>query len=863
MQRRLFDFVNPASFEVGVNEFAAPVGAFAYPGVQYWIVLSGFGSSVSIMETSSDGEDRGGEAGAIVENGAKVRASGSTGRWVGAGTRANVLRLAVNGSRRDRGILASTFGQPADGQEIVSLGDDCCFDMAVGSADRYLIRGVSLAADNTTSRAGFFGIPFELQAGHPATHPSDLDNLPDPLFTLAVASAQGDLWPEPPPDPDRTAEELAILRAEALTSPAAGISDWTAPQGATVAGGATYTFHMDIRSIAGDVAASTRGGVVLGRIRCAGGREHDLPTAPGGVIVSDHGDLAYHRPVMAVDGEALHAMVLNLGQTDSGYLSVSATNVAVASQGFTTGSHGDGYRLRGIGVNVEGSSSGYLDDASTVTVALYTNSSLKPDTKLFDFIDPGEFGAGHTFFEAPPDTVLDPGEIYHLVWTHHSGTIHRLQRTSTNAEDTGKVSGFTIANTFHSGASVNNLAEPTHGDSLEIAVYGEAIGEEPLNAMVSNVGQDDDGHVEASSTAPVVSQGFRTGSYGPGYRLQGIAVNVEGSSSNVPDDASSVSVALYVDSNGKPGTKLYDLTDPAAFGAGHTFFEAPAGTSLQGNTSYVVVCAHHSGTNHRLRTTDSDDEDLVRLPDFSIADSLYHGANQTSLSAHTDGNVLEIAVYGTVPARVEGGFQVTRDWLHVPDGVAVGSHFRVVFIAGLTNATSRGIGDYNAVVRRSAEHEANDRFVRSIAREFRAVGCTATSDARANTGMTDSGGVPVHWLDGGWDDHPTLIADSYDQFYGGEWKNVEFGAYSTGNSMEMHERRRIWTGCGAIGLFSQQAYLGSTLSMGLVAAGHPNHPTEKNLGPIGAIDPSKAFLAFDKNMRLTLYAVSPVLTVVE
>ena len=51
--------------------------------------------------------------------------------------------------------------------------------------------------------------------------------------------------------------------------------------------------------------------------------------------------------------------------------------------------------------------------------------------------------------------------------------------------------------------------------------------------------------------------------------------------------------------------------------------------------------------------------------------------------------------------------------------------------------------------------------------------------------------------------------------------------------------------------------------MGLVAAGHPNHPTDDNLGTIGAIDPTKAFLAFDRDLELTLYAVSPILTVVE
>ena len=51
---KLFDFANPSSFAVGLNEFTAPAGAFAYQNVNYFIVLSGFGSSLSIKETTSD-----------------------------------------------------------------------------------------------------------------------------------------------------------------------------------------------------------------------------------------------------------------------------------------------------------------------------------------------------------------------------------------------------------------------------------------------------------------------------------------------------------------------------------------------------------------------------------------------------------------------------------------------------------------------------------------------------------------------------------------------------------------------------------------------------------------------------------------
>ena len=88
----------------------------------------------------------------MLGNSALVRALTETGRWVSPATRASVLRLAVEGSRRDSGILFSNYAQPNGGdQEIISIGDKCCFSMTVGDADRYLIRGFSWNADDTTS----------------------------------------------------------------------------------------------------------------------------------------------------------------------------------------------------------------------------------------------------------------------------------------------------------------------------------------------------------------------------------------------------------------------------------------------------------------------------------------------------------------------------------------------------------------------------------------------------------------------------------------------------------------------------------------------------------------------------------------
>ena len=132
----------------------------------------------------------------------------------------------------------------------------------------------------------------------------------------------------------------------------------------------------------------------------------------------------------------------------------------MVSQGFTTGSDGFGYRLQGIGVNIEGSddSNGNPQVPSgptSVSVAVHADSSGKPGAKLFDLVSPTEFAAGHSFFEAPPGTVLAPNTSYVLVWSYLRGTWHRLQKTSSNGEDSGARTGASIANGLNRGADLS------------------------------------------------------------------------------------------------------------------------------------------------------------------------------------------------------------------------------------------------------------------------------------------------------------------------------------------------------------------------------------------------------------------------
>ena len=306
---KLFDFENPSSFQAGLNEFTAPAGAFAYQGVEYFIVLSDFGASLSINETTSNNEDAGGEPGAELAN--------------SAGGDTNVLRLAVKGSRRDGGILVSNFAQPGEGdQEVISVGDKCCFKMDVGGADRYLIRGFSWTSDDTTSRNGGWSNPFEL-------HEGSSTGVKDGAATRRLTMYN--------------------------TRNNEGVTARTAPLGATVAGGSkTYTFLLD-RDLGRDGEGNKieRIDAVLIRNIVPAADGEDSPGAAG-FDLSAFGDAAYpDAPYVTVFGEPLYAMTSNLGQSDNGYASLGGANAKVLSQGFSTGPDEDGYDLLGFGVEIE------------------------------------------------------------------------------------------------------------------------------------------------------------------------------------------------------------------------------------------------------------------------------------------------------------------------------------------------------------------------------------------------------------------------------------------------------------------------------------------------------------------------------
>ena len=256
----------------------------------------------------------------------------------------------------------------------------------------------------------------------------------------------------------------------------------------------------------------------------------------------------------------------------------------------------DRYLIRGL----------TLPGDNTATAGIFTLPwSLRDGTdELFRLINTRQI-SGINEFTAPQGvtvpggcttdamTMVETCEEYNFYREHtaprEGGVIlGRYFGTSSTVPDEPKAAGWPSA----ALSAIFLSAQPWIPGKLLMAIFGE-----PLDAMVQNLGQTDKGYRSVgSSTTKVAVQAFTAGSDEFGYRLQGIAVNVNGSDDSngdpqVPDGPASVLVSVHADSGGNPGKKLFDLISPTEFGAGHRFFEAPPGTYLDPDTSYQAGLA--------------------------------------------------------------------------------------------------------------------------------------------------------------------------------------------------------------------------------------------------------------------------------
>ena len=303
----------------------------------------------------------------------------------------------------------------------------------------------------------------------------------------------------------------------------------------------------------------------------------------------------------------------------------------------------------------------------------------------------------------------------------------------------------------------NDAADFTTGeDDVPAVTNNSTVAPPPL---VSNIGQTAATGAANVSTTQSSAQGFTTGTNSGGYTLDSVELAV------TPFDgtASDITVSIYSESSGDPGTLVHTLTTPGSLSDPVTTFSAPSGATLAASTTYYVV-ASTTNTLFLLSRTESTAEDTGGASGWSIADDRRFSRNLVTWTTATV--PIRMRINGDAATATTSTItEVPADWSLVPSGLQEGDQFRLLFISSAhRNASPSEIATYNTWIQARAANGHTD--IQDYSSSFRAVGSTEDMDARDNTGTTYTSsdkGVAIYWLNG------NKVADDYEDFYDEDW----------------------------------------------------------------------------------------------
>ena len=268
----------------------------------------------------------------------------------------------------------------------------------------------------------------------------------------------------------------------------------------------------------------------------------------------------------------------------------------------------------------------------------------------------------------------------------------------------------------------------------------------------------------------------------------------------------------------------------------------PKSSSETGYSDWTDIAGSGTGTTSHIVSGLREVEYTFQL---RAVDGLGTGAasDEVRVTPRTAVNCAAVTATGqecTVPA----------DWPLIPEGISGGDSFRLMFVTSTsTPATSKAIATYNAFVQNHAE---KNRFLKSFASTFRALGSAWDVVARPNT-FTRAGDLgendPIYWVNG------HRVTDTYANLYDKSWDyNVDPSHYprtETGGTIT--SQWLIWTGTEWNGNPATTTQLGDTR----VVAG------KLNLGQHELRSPPDGSGVTDWPAAESrpLYALSPLLTV--
>ena len=495
----------------------------------------------------------------------------------------------------------------------------------------------------------------------------------------------------------------------------------------------------------------------------------------GSVACCAAGFLAAFAALLALplqaQAQTATTFVSNTGQT-------AATNVTLWAydmvQGFVTGDNTGGYTLESI--EIDFSSLPTSSNASSLTVALWSADILdKPDSSVATLSNPSDLstdsGTNIKKFTAPANTVLEAEAMYFVHFSSSVDTGVTVDRTHSAGEDADPASGWSINNQrWHRARGTTNNWSPSFYVA-RIRVNGTLVGGTTLSSDATLTDLELTDNNGAGITLTPTFAPART-SY----------------TAAMANSVDEITIAPTVnDSNA-----AYEIQD-----SGGT-----ALTDADSNTTGFQVALSEGANTIKVEVT---------------------GADNTTQTYQ----VMVTRLRRVTPPPAE--ITVPNDWSLIPAGLGADDKFRLLFLSSTkTDGTSYDIADYNAFIQNLAA--SGHSAIQTYNPGFRAVGCTADSDARDNTGTTGAG-VPIYWLNG------AKAADNYGGFYDGSWDEEVNDKNELGNNGPDTSRPNNYpyTGCmhdGTESFFGHQSKGLGTLSI-IVSVGRPNSSNARH-GPLSS-----------------------------
>ena len=469
---------------------------------------------------------------------------------------------------------------------------------------------------------------------------------------------------------------------------------------------------------------------------------------------------------LPLQAQAQTTLVSNIGTSSDAVSSPIGSNWDHA-QGFTTGANTSGYTLTSIEVKlivVGGGASG-----TTPSATLHKTNAR--DASVATLTGPTTTTGGNVTFTAPANTTLDANSTYFILL--QGGTNVHVERTNSDSEDTGGVSDWSVLDaghyrTFSATGSLLSVAE-----AKQIRVNGTVGGTPPTLSTDATLSVLD--LEENDGTTITLSPTFASGT----TTYTAMVANAVDEITIIP--TVNESNATYEIQDGD-GTPLVDATGTTGF---------QVALSEGENEINVEVTAQDATTTETYEVTVTRSRRVTTTP----------------------------------PAPPEA--MVPNDWSLIPAGLGAGDKFRLLFLSSTeTDGTSYDIADYNTFIQGRAAAGHTD--IQTYSSGFRAVGCTADSDATVNTGTTGTGEV-IHWLGG------NKVADDYVDFYDGSWDEEANDKDEDGNNGPDTSVSGSFplTGCAHDGteffLSTQSEGLGASI----VRLGRPNSSASSD-GPLSS-----------------------------